>query len=157
MGLFSGGRRRPTEDELYTSGKNIQVVGGAVIDLTQGKLLAAQRSYPRTLAGGWELPGGKLEKGESHERALARELREELGIKVRVGARVPGEWRLNEHAKMRVYVAIITGGNLNPREHSAIRWLAPSQMNDVRWLINDVAPIRASMAMLTTMLKAQGK
>lgn len=151
MGLF--GSRDTAPRELYDSGKNVQVVGGAVLDLEAGKMLAARRSYPRTLAGGWELPGGKLERGESHERALARELWEELRIRVQVGARVPGEWRLNEHAKMRIYVATITGGNLNPREHDQIRWLAPSQVNDVRWLINDVRPVRAAMAVLSSMMK----
>ncbi|WP_165075034.1 MULTISPECIES: (deoxy)nucleoside triphosphate pyrophosphohydrolase [unclassified Desulfovibrio] len=59
-----------------------------------GRLLAAQRPGGKPLAGFWELPGGKLEAGESAESALARELAEELGLTVRE-ARF---WRLAEHA-----------------------------------------------------------
>ena len=52
-------------------------------------MLAAQRSYPPELAGRWELPGGKVEDGEDSRTALARELREELGLTVRMGPLVP--------------------------------------------------------------------
>jgi 8-oxo-dGTP diphosphatase len=65
------------------------VVAGAVYD--QGRLLAARRSAPPELAGRWELPGGKLEPGESGEQALVRELREELGVETEPLERIPGE------------------------------------------------------------------
>jgi len=153
MGLF--GSRNTAPQGLYDSGKNVQVVGGAIFDLTSGKMFAARRNYPLTLAGGWELPGGKLERGESHEDALRRELEEELKIRVQVGPRVPGEWRLNEHAKMRVYTAVILSGTptLQRRGHDQMRWLAPSQWNDVRWLINDQQPVKRSMAALKDAIK----
>ena len=62
------------------------VVAGALI--VDAKLLVAQRIRPPALAGLWELPGGKAAVGESDEQALARELHEELGIDVVVGARL---------------------------------------------------------------------
>lgn len=59
----------------------IHVVAAAVIDAT-GRVLIAQRPRGKHLAGGWEFPGGKLEPGEERLAALARELREELGISI---------------------------------------------------------------------------
>ena len=135
MGLFSG---KP----------QIQVAGGAVFDLRAGKMLAAQRSYPITLANGWELPGGKVERGETHQQALVRELQEELSITVAVGERVPGEWRINDRMTMRVFTAVITRGSPRSKEHNHIKWLAPDQWNNVRWLINDVDAVKRSMAIL---------
>ncbi len=57
------------------------VVAGAVID-ARGRVLIAQRPPGKHLAGSWEFPGGKVEPGETRVLALARELREELGIEI---------------------------------------------------------------------------
>ena len=62
------------------------VVAGALI--VGATLLVAQRDRPPELAGLWELPGGKVAPGESDAAALARELDEELGVEVGVGARL---------------------------------------------------------------------
>jgi mutator protein MutT len=61
----------------------IQVAAGLVFD--RGRLLITQRRSGDHLGGLWEFPGGKVELGETFEQCLARELREELGIEVRVG------------------------------------------------------------------------
>jgi mutator protein MutT len=65
------------------SGKVIDVAAGLVFH--RGKLLITQRRSSDHLGGMWEFPGGKVESGETFEQCLARELQEELGIKVRVG------------------------------------------------------------------------
>ncbi|HTY50254.1 MAG TPA: (deoxy)nucleoside triphosphate pyrophosphohydrolase [Steroidobacteraceae bacterium] len=59
----------------------LRVVAAALVD-ARGVLIA-QRPPGRHMAGRWEFPGGKLAAGESERAALARELREELGIEVR--------------------------------------------------------------------------
>jgi 8-oxo-dGTP diphosphatase len=59
----------------------VRVVAGAVFDAT-GRVLIAERPAGKHLAGRWEFPGGKIGDGEALEQALARELREELGIEV---------------------------------------------------------------------------
>lgn len=51
----------------------------------RGRVLVARRKQGAHLAGLWELPGGKCEEGEDPKDALARELREETGVEVRVG------------------------------------------------------------------------
>ncbi|MFM7255444.1 MAG: NUDIX domain-containing protein [Betaproteobacteria bacterium] len=57
----------------------IDVAAGVLLD-AQGRVLLAQRPQGKVYAGWWEVPGGKFEPGESAHEALARELREELGI-----------------------------------------------------------------------------
>lgn len=60
----------------------VNVAAGIVI--RGGRLLIAQRPSGSHLAGLWEFPGGKLEPGETWEQCLTRELKEELGILVRL-------------------------------------------------------------------------
>ncbi|MGY4517167.1 Nudix family hydrolase [Lysobacter sp. HA18] len=74
--------------------RSIHVVAGVIRDV-RGRVLLARRTEGRDLAGLWEFPGGKREPGETPEQALVRELHEELGIDVRVGApliRVPQQY-----------------------------------------------------------------
>ena len=108
----------------------VQVVGAAVLDSFKNptRLLIAQRSAPPILAGLWEFPGGKVEAAESCEQALARGLSEELGVRILVGAEVPGPhvqgWPLNERLAMRVFFAEIFSGTPDTLEdHSALRWM----------------------------------
>jgi mutator protein MutT len=55
---------------------------------TRPRLLICQRSWGQAFGGKWEFPGGKMRPAETPRAALRRELREELGIEVRVGAEV---------------------------------------------------------------------
>ena len=57
--------------------KNIRVVAAIIIN--KDKVFATQRGYGE-FKDGWEFPGGKIEKGETPEQALEREIQEELGI-----------------------------------------------------------------------------
>jgi mutator protein MutT len=61
-----------------------EIVLAAIVD-GRGRVLIQPRAGDRALAGTWELPGGKVRPGESHETALAREVAEETGVAVRVG------------------------------------------------------------------------
>ena len=124
------------------------VVGGAVFD--QGRLLAARRSAPPELAGRWELPGGKLEPGESARQALVRELREELGVEVEPLARIDGEWPLKPPYVLHVWTARLSAGE-TPRplqDHDELRWLTPDDIDDVDWLDAD----RPAVAAVTRLL-----
>jgi 8-oxo-dGTP diphosphatase len=60
------------------------VVAG-LITAADGRVLLTQRRADQSLPLGWEFPGGKMEPGESPEQALARELREEIGVHAQVG------------------------------------------------------------------------
>ncbi|MBM7171643.1 (deoxy)nucleoside triphosphate pyrophosphohydrolase [Streptomyces sp. G44] len=120
------------------------VVGAALYD--DGRLLAARRSAPPELAGGWELPGGKVEPGERCEDALVRELREELGVEAEVVERVPGEWPLAKGYVLRVWTARLRSGVPEPlQDHDELRWLAPDQVWSVEWLTADVPAVTAAL------------
>ena len=114
------------------------VVGAALVDRT-GRLLAARRSAPPALAGRWELPGGKVEHGESDEGALVREIREELAVEVRLTARVGGDWPMpGDGAVLRVWLAEVVDGEPRPvADHDELRWLEPGAWADVDWLDAD--------------------
>ena len=64
--------------------KTIEVVCGVAVKGSQ--LFMARRKAGKSYAGHWEFPGGKVESGQDHKTALARELKEELGVNVKVGA-----------------------------------------------------------------------
>ena len=61
------------------NGKTILVAACALVD-ADGRVLIAQRPEGKSMAGLWEFPGGKVEKGETPEETVIRELQEELGI-----------------------------------------------------------------------------
>jgi 8-oxo-dGTP diphosphatase len=113
------------------------VVAGAVI--SGSLLLVAQRARPPELAGRWELPGGKVTAGESDATALARELREELGIEVTVGPRIGADVALNETTTLRAYRVTRTGGALHPNDHRALRWIGADELDGLAWVPADRA------------------
>jgi 8-oxo-dGTP diphosphatase len=124
------------------------VVGAAIVD--GDRLLAAQRATPATLAGRWELPGGKVDAGETDEAALVRECREELGVDVVLGTRVGRDWPIGEHGVLRVWLASVVEGEPAALEHRALRWLTVDELHDVDWLAADLPVIDRLAGMLTT-------
>ncbi|MEV3854391.1 (deoxy)nucleoside triphosphate pyrophosphohydrolase [Streptomyces sp. NPDC050095] len=121
----------------------VVVVAAALYD-EAGRLLAARRSAPPELAGRWELPGGKVEPGETPEYALTRELSEELGVTAEPVERVPGEWPLARPGYvLRVWRTRLVAGTPEPLEdHDALRWLTPAEIWDVDWLDQDVPAVK---------------
>jgi len=132
------------------------VVGAAVVDDLERptRLLAARRTEPSALAGGWELPGGKVDDGESPLSALHRELLEELGVRVRLGAHVPGPqpgatWPLGDRYEMLVWMAEVVEGTPEPIEdHDELRWLGLDELRSVAWLPADLPIVETLEAML---------
>ncbi|MGB1518467.1 MAG: NUDIX domain-containing protein, partial [Crocinitomicaceae bacterium] len=62
----------------------ITVICG-IITNAEGKIFIARRKKDKSLGGKWEFPGGKIEKDETQEECLQRELNEELNMQVKVG------------------------------------------------------------------------
>jgi 8-oxo-dGTP diphosphatase len=124
------------------------VVAGALI--SGSLLLVAQRARPPELAGLWELPGGKVAAGETDADALARELREELGVDVTVGPRIGADVALSGTMMLRAYRVMQTGGALHPNDHRALRWVGADELDGLPWVPAD----RAWVGELTLLLRS---
>ena len=117
--------------------KRIEVVAAAII--YGGKLFATQRGYG-DFKDKWEFPGGKMEKGESREDALKRELKEELDIQVDVGECIGTiEYDYPKfHLTMHLMRTRIVAGEPNLIEHEAACWVDKNTIDDLDWLPADM-------------------
>jgi len=108
--------------------RTLLVVAAALID-AKGRVLLARRPEGKKMAGLWEFPGGKMEQGETPEFALARELREELGITVAPDALAPFVFASHAyesfHLLMPVFLCRRWQGEPHGREGQALAWVAP--------------------------------
>jgi A/G-specific adenine glycosylase len=94
-----------------------------------GRYLLGKRPSGGLLGGLWEFPGGKVQPGETHQRALKRELKEELGITVRVGGLIASVNHAYSHFKvtLNVYRCEHVSGTPEPKTHTELKWVLPSQ------------------------------
>ena len=123
--------------------KRITVSGAIILRTnpeTNGKeIFATQRGYGE-YKDGWELPGGKLEAGETPEQCIEREIREELAAEVKAG-KVLGvvEYDYPDfHLTMYCILCTIVSGELKLLEHEAARWLTKETLRSVDWLPADL-------------------
>ena len=109
----------------------------AVAILKHGEVLVARRAYPAEVAGQWELPGGKVDAGETVAQAAAREIVEELGCEVRIGSMLDASVLVRPGLRLVATYAEIVSGEPTAQEHSAVRWLAPEDLDDLGWIAAD--------------------
>lgn len=113
-----------------------------------GRVLLAQRTRPAWLAGAWELPGGKIEPGESPEQCLARELREELAVEAEIGtlfARTRHDYPALS-VELWTYEARWLAGEPRALEHAALAWVAPAGLRDYALAPADVPVVELLLA-----------
>ncbi|MBN1489451.1 MAG: A/G-specific adenine glycosylase [Phycisphaerae bacterium] len=106
---------------------HIVIVAGAVC--RDGKYLMGKRPVESMLGGLWEFPGGKVEPGETHEAAVAREMKEETGLGVRVGRRLASVNHVYSHFSVTLHLYACRAVRGRPRAiyHSELRWMGPAQ------------------------------
>jgi 8-oxo-dGTP diphosphatase len=109
----------------------VLVAAVALVD-PDGRLLIAQRPAGKPMAGLWELPGGKVDSGETPEQALVRELHEELGIETAASCLAPIAFASHGyetfHLLMPVFACRKWLGTPRPREGQALKWVWPAEL-----------------------------
>jgi len=120
------------------------VVAGAVIINERLETLCALRSSQMSMPGLWEFPGGKLEPGETAEACLIREIEEELGCTIEVGAQVEDTLHTYPEVTVRLitYFAVIKKGTPTPREHEKLVWLPTSELESLEWAPADIPAVK---------------
>jgi 8-oxo-dGTP diphosphatase len=130
----------------------VRVVGAVLVQ--QGRLLVARRGPALSRAGLWEIPGGKVERGESDGAALERELLEELGLEVRAGPTLSEVFY--DYGDVAIVLAAVVAwplGEVAPHlsDHDAWRWQEADALEQLAWAPADVpllTPIRGWIATL---------
>jgi 8-oxo-dGTP diphosphatase len=109
------------------------VVACALVDVDK-RVLMAQRPEGKPLAGLWEFPGGKVERGERPEQTLIRELHEEIGITVTEACLAPLTFASHAyddfHLLMPLYICRRWDGNVIAREGQNLAWVRPNKLRD---------------------------
>ncbi|MCR4790619.1 MAG: (deoxy)nucleoside triphosphate pyrophosphohydrolase [Treponemataceae bacterium] len=118
-------------------------VSGAIILRTnptthKKEVFATQRGYG-DYKDGWEIPGGKIESGETPEECIVREIREELATEVKA-ERILGVVDYDYptfHLTMHCILCTIVSGELKLLEHEAAKWVTKETLRSVDWLPAD--------------------
>ena len=117
--------------------KTIKVV--AAVIKRNNKIFVTQRGYGE-FKDGWEFPGGKVEKGETKEEALIREIKEELDTVIKVDSYLDTiEYDYPDfHLSMDCFVCSVVEGNLVLKEHEDSKWIKKEEIDTLNWLPADL-------------------
>ncbi|MFQ5439331.1 MAG: (deoxy)nucleoside triphosphate pyrophosphohydrolase [Paracoccaceae bacterium] len=111
--------------------KTVLVSAVALID-PDGRVLLAQRPRGKSMAGLWEFPGGKVERGETPESALLREMREELGIDTWQSCLAPLTFASHGYADFHLLMPVFAcrkwKGIVRAQEGQLLKWVRPGDM-----------------------------
>jgi 8-oxo-dGTP diphosphatase len=124
--------------------KTINVVC-VILENTDGQIFVARRPEGKALAGGWEFPGGKIEANETPERALEREIQEELEIQIAVGDALPVSSYDYDFGTvvLHPFRAYILSGEINLTEHPEGRWVSRVDLPNLNWVPADIPIMQA--------------
>ena len=105
------------------------------------KVLVTQRSEKMALPLKWEFPGGKIEKGETPEACLIREILEELHINIKITKQLNSnthQYSETKTIKLIPFICELTGGEIRLTEHANFLWLNKSELINLDWAEADI-------------------
>lgn len=118
----------------------------AAIIVSDGRVLACQRSRKGKFPLKWEFPGGKTQEGETTEAALEREVREELNVRATIGAEI---YRTrHKYAEMRdeveliFFAAQIGAQTIENCVFESVAWVEPEKLPELDFLEADRELVR---------------
>jgi len=118
----------------------VLTVVAAIIE-HEGKILACQRRRGGRFELMWEFPGGKIEPGETPEQALARELREELGVNAEIGREVfrskYSYAEMREPIELIFFAATVAVEQIENKEFEQVMWRTPESLPEMNFLAAD--------------------
>ena len=112
----------------------------AAILIKDNKIFLARRNSDTKHAGKWEFPGGKVERGESAEQCLSREIKEEFSINITVNEFFAESIYEYGHAKVRLvaYRAAWVSGKMVLKDHDRIAWVSLDKLLEYNLLAADI-------------------
>lgn len=118
--------------------KVVDVAAGLIIK--ESKVLVARRKAGLHMAGFWEFPGGKIEANETPEQCLIRELKEELGIEVKIGPFIGQNTHHYSDKTVRLMAFQVehVSGEFELTEHDELKWLNYAELGSVNWAPADI-------------------
>lgn len=116
--------------------KSLTIVASIALIDANGQVLIAKRPDKKHLSGFWEFPGGKVEKGESPEKTLIREIKEELNININNKCIAPltfSEFNYEKfHLLLLLYVCRRWEGKPMSMENNDIKWVKANMLKQYK-------------------------
>ena len=105
------------------------------------KVLITQRSEKMALPLKWEFPGGKIEKNETAEACLIREILEELDINIKIKKQLNSnthEYSETKIIKLMPFICQLVSGEIKLTEHANFLWLSKIELVNLDWAEADI-------------------
>ena len=118
---------------------------GTGIIVRNGKIFIGQRPEGKPLAGLWEFPGGKQEKGETLPQTLKRELNEELNINAKIGDFFMSSSYQYEFGQidMHCFFVSVDSSQISSNEHEATAWVSAQELKNYTFAPADIPIVEA--------------
>ena len=114
------------------------------------KILITQRNKGMSRAGKWEFPGGKIEKNETADQCIVREIQEELNLNIKILQWLEAVEHTYPEIKIRLIpcMAKISSGTILAREHSDLKWVNAEDLMSFDWSPADVHVVKQLLKLL---------